>query len=361
MTGTGADSTMAASSAATAKAWKRARMGSPRRSATDRSAMSMAAAPSVICDELPAVMSGAVSGSKDCAGGSDGQALQGGVPADALVGARATCAGEGALVVTDGHGDGLAGEVARVGGRRGTPMALQRVLVHVLAGDLPLVGQHLGHPELHPQPAVDDLEERLRERARAAPGVRGQRAPGSSTPPRRRWRGRSARPPPRRRRSARPAGTSRTGGPRWWPAPTAGSPAATQALRATLVDCSPTWVTHPPMTSSMRSGSTPGAGHEVRQREAPAGRRGATWPAPRRACRTRAARVDDDRLARRAIGQRTTGGDAAGASAAVYDTVVWRVVVLMGHPASVGAQPRHGLWQSAFTGGESRTLTVVTS
>ena len=23
--------------------------------------------------------------------------------------------------------------------------------------DLPLVGQHLGHPELHPQPAVDDL------------------------------------------------------------------------------------------------------------------------------------------------------------------------------------------------------------
>ena len=68
--GTGADSTMAASSPATAKWAKRARIGNPRCSATDRSAMSMAAAPSVICDELPAVMSGAVSGSQLCAGGS---------------------------------------------------------------------------------------------------------------------------------------------------------------------------------------------------------------------------------------------------------------------------------------------------
>ena len=110
------------------------------------------------------------------------------------------------------------GEVARVGGRGGAAVALERVGVHVLAADLPLVGQDLGHPELHPQPAVDLLEERRREGPGAAPGVGGQRARGSSTPRRRRWPGRSARPPRRRRRSARPAGTTRTGGRRWWPA-----------------------------------------------------------------------------------------------------------------------------------------------
>ncbi len=36
-----------------------------------------------------------------------------------------------------------------------------------------------------------------------------------------------------------------------------GRPAATQALRVTLVLCSPAWVTQPPMTSSTSSGSTP--------------------------------------------------------------------------------------------------------
>ena len=60
MTGTGADSTMTASSAVTAKWAKRARIGRPSDSATERSAMSMAAAPSVVCEALPAVMSGAV-------------------------------------------------------------------------------------------------------------------------------------------------------------------------------------------------------------------------------------------------------------------------------------------------------------
>ena len=70
VTGTGADNTMAASSAATAKWAKRARIGRPNDSATERSAMSMAAAPSVVWDEFPAVMSGAVSGSQLWAGGS---------------------------------------------------------------------------------------------------------------------------------------------------------------------------------------------------------------------------------------------------------------------------------------------------
>ena len=74
MAGTGADSTMAASSAATVAWAKRARTGRPSRSATERSAMSMAAAPSVIWEAFPAVMSGAVSGSQLCAGGRPARA-----------------------------------------------------------------------------------------------------------------------------------------------------------------------------------------------------------------------------------------------------------------------------------------------
>ena len=46
----------------------RARIGRPSRSAVALSATIIADAPSVICDELPAVMSGAVSGSHDWAG-----------------------------------------------------------------------------------------------------------------------------------------------------------------------------------------------------------------------------------------------------------------------------------------------------
>ena len=136
--------------------------------------MSIAAAPSVICDEFPAVMSGAVSGSNDCAGASEASRSKV-VSLRMPSSVREELVGDGALVVTDGDGDGLLGEVARVRGRGGASVALERVLVHVLARDLPLLGQELGHPELHPQPALDDVEERLRERARPAPGVRGQR------------------------------------------------------------------------------------------------------------------------------------------------------------------------------------------
>src|SRR5207237_1375101 len=69
VTGLGADSVTTGSSASTAKCRSLARTGRPSRSAVSRLAISMAAAPSVICDELPAVMSGAVSGSQLWAGG----------------------------------------------------------------------------------------------------------------------------------------------------------------------------------------------------------------------------------------------------------------------------------------------------
>ena len=60
-------------------------MGSPSRSATRRSATSIAAAPSVICEEFPAVMSGAVSGSHFWAGGRAASLLERRVAADSLV------------------------------------------------------------------------------------------------------------------------------------------------------------------------------------------------------------------------------------------------------------------------------------
>ena len=69
VTGLGADSTSTASSAPTTMWRMRARIGRPSASATDRSATSMAAAPSLICDELPAVMAGARAGSHPAADG----------------------------------------------------------------------------------------------------------------------------------------------------------------------------------------------------------------------------------------------------------------------------------------------------
>ena len=103
-----------------------------------------------------------------------GQGLQGGRPADALVVVQ-ELARQVALGVTDGDSDGFLGEMAGVGGLCGAAVAFERVDVHVLARDLELVGQDLGHPELHPQPAVDLFKERRREGAGAPPGVRGQR------------------------------------------------------------------------------------------------------------------------------------------------------------------------------------------
>ena len=75
-----------------------------------------------------------------------------------------------------------------------------------------------------------------------------------------------------------------------------GSPAETQPLRARFVLCSPTWLTHPPMTSSIRSGSTPVRSINVVKakpeevRRVPVGQR-ATPLAERRPHD-----VDDDRL-----------------------------------------------------------------
>ena len=56
-----------------------------------------------------------------------------------------------------------------------TPVALERVLVHVVARDLEPVGEHLRLAELGPQPAVDHPHEVGAERTAAAARVRCQR------------------------------------------------------------------------------------------------------------------------------------------------------------------------------------------
>ena len=75
--GFGADSTSTASSPATTMWRITARTGRPSVSAVDRSAMSIAEEPSDICDELPAVMSGAIEGSHEAADAS--------APSDSIV------------------------------------------------------------------------------------------------------------------------------------------------------------------------------------------------------------------------------------------------------------------------------------
>jgi hypothetical protein len=180
--GTGADSTMAASSAATVAWANRPRMGRPSRSANERSAMSMAAAPSVIWEELPAVMSGRGVRFPVLRRRQSGHGLHRAAAADALVfGQR--IAGEGTVLPLDGHRNRLGGEAAGVPCGRRPTMALEGVQVHLLTADVPPVGQDLGHPELGPQAAVDGIEERRGERPGSAAGIGGQRYPAHRLDP----------------------------------------------------------------------------------------------------------------------------------------------------------------------------------
>ena len=131
--------------------------------------MSMAAAPSVVCDELPAVMSGAVSGSQFWAGGSAASASiveERRMPSSVRRNSPVRLPSS-ALI---GHRHRLALEVPVVPALGGPPVRLERVGVHLLPGDPVAVGQDLAHPELGPEPPVDLLHERGRERARSRRG-----------------------------------------------------------------------------------------------------------------------------------------------------------------------------------------------
>ena len=129
------------SSAATTKCRNAARTVRPSDSATERSAMSMAAAPSEVCEAFPAVMSGATSdpswrrwagrpGSRGCS--------RGGCPRPARASRPSRC-----LRRLAGDGHGLASEVAVLPVLVRPPVALHREGVHVLAGDLVALGEDL--------------------------------------------------------------------------------------------------------------------------------------------------------------------------------------------------------------------------
>ena len=126
----------------------------------------------------------------------------------------------------------------------------------------------------------------LRHRAaEACCEVRAERDAAHAS--RRRRRARRPRAPSRRARSraSSPAGSSRTGCRRWSTPTSSGSPAESQAVRATLKDCSPTCETQPPITwptapASMPARSTQAcctapsrsAGMHAREPAAPRGR-----------------------------------------------------------------------------------------
>ena len=94
---------------------------------------------------------------------------------------------------------------------------------------------------------------------RVAGDLQGRRpsAPGTSTRPRRRRPGRTGRRSARPRRNAPTAGTSRTAGRSSPRAPTPASRRPARRCGRCRTVCSPTWPTHPQMTSSTRPGSMP--------------------------------------------------------------------------------------------------------
>ncbi len=120
--------------------------------------MIIADAPSVICDALPAVMSGAGWSSETHAGASaasaSSEALRR-IPSSA----SSTVPVSARLGVLDRHRDDLAREEAVVGVLGGALVRLQRVRVHLLARDAPLVGEHLRDPELDAERVVGVGEE----------------------------------------------------------------------------------------------------------------------------------------------------------------------------------------------------------
>ena len=155
-----------------------------------------------------------------------------------------------------GDPDDLVVEAALVGGALGALLALGAEGVELLAGDAPLVGDHLGRDALRHEARIAVAGEHLvAERDRAG---RHRRSPsGWWSSPRRRRRRRCRRHRRSRpgRRSGRPAGTSRTGGRPRWPAPTRGSRRrARRCGRCSGPGC-PTCMTQPMITSSMSAGS----------------------------------------------------------------------------------------------------------
>ena len=217
-----------------------------------------AAAPSEICDELPAVWTpfSRATGFSDASFSS----VVSRRPSSRLtvcvvpVGLPSSST-SGASIV-----DVLAGEAVLLPRLRGALLGREAEGVGVLAGDAPLVGDALGALELRGHLVLLEvgLRDRDAEPERLVAG-RCRSAPGSS-PRRRRRVPRSITPEPTSDDTRLVA---------CWLEPhcvstvvaavDSGRPAASQAVRAMLNACSPTWLTQPPTTCPTSDGVDAGA------------------------------------------------------------------------------------------------------
>ena len=227
----------------------RARGLSPRDSAFSRSISSTAAAPSEICEELPAVtLPSSLKAGLSCDSVSRSR-----VGPDALVGHV------GVAVHLEGHD--LALEAALLGGLVGQLVGAHADLVELRARGSPTC-RRSSRPRC---PAARGCSARSSSGGQGEPTLvdplEARRPTGCGPCARRpsRWRRRARRRRSGRRRSSRPAGPSRTGGRPWWRASRSGGPAWSQALRPMLNICSPNCCTQPVITSSTSEASMPGA------------------------------------------------------------------------------------------------------
>ena len=221
----------------------------PSASAFSRAISSTAAAPSEICDELPAVtLPSSLKAGFSAA--SFSSVVSGRMPWSAT-----------ADVAVDPNRDDLALEAALLGRAVGELVRAQAELVHLRARDLPLLGDQLGATGPAGRSCVALHQLRRERRCRRSPA--DVRRPSGCGPcarrPRRSITSCGARGDQRRRANT----TACWPDPHWRSTVVAGTstgrPACSQALRAMLFDCSPTWVTAPATTSSTSAGSMPAA------------------------------------------------------------------------------------------------------
>ncbi len=150
--GIGAVSMICGSLAATAKVWKRARGVSPSEDARSSLMISTAAAPSEICEDVPAVTV-PVSENAPRNPASFSSEVSRRTPSSASKSPLHVGRARHVGVHPGLQGDDLVGETALVGGPRRPLVRPQRQGVHLLAGDLPAASDLLGTLAL-----VDELE-----------------------------------------------------------------------------------------------------------------------------------------------------------------------------------------------------------
>ena len=222
--GIGPVSIVTGSTPARAKVWNRARGVRPSSLAFSSLMMSTAEAPSEICERVAG---------GDLAVGLEGrlqvgERLGGGAGADALVlGDELVALDDVAGLLVEallGDPDDLVVEAALVGGPLGALLALGAEGVEVLAGDAPLVGDHLGRDALGHEARVGVAgEDLVAERDRAGRHRRAHRGGGHHLDAGGDGDVVGAGDHALGGEVGRLLATSRTGGRRWWRAPTRGS------------------------------------------------------------------------------------------------------------------------------------------